>query len=55
MADDVEGVSGVYYEGLKEIKSSEASYDRTKQEDLWGWTIGTVARDDRERMAFILD
>ncbi|KAJ6023393.1 uncharacterized protein N7446_013753 [Penicillium canescens] len=55
VADDVEGVSGVYYEGLKEIRSSEASYDLAKQEDLWGWTVDTMARDDQERMAFMLD
>jgi NAD(P)-dependent dehydrogenase (short-subunit alcohol dehydrogenase family) len=55
VGDDVEGVSGVYYEGLKEIKSSEASYDRANQEDLWGWTVDTTARDDQERMAFTLD
>ncbi|KAJ6038245.1 hypothetical protein N7460_008016 [Penicillium canescens] len=55
VADDVEGVSGVYYEGLKEIRSSEASYDRAKQEDLWGWTLDTMARDDQERMAITLD
>lgn len=55
VADDVEGVSGVYYEGLKEIRSSEASYDRAKQEDLWGWTVDTLARDDRERTTFMLD
>ncbi|KAJ5212513.1 uncharacterized protein N7498_004159 [Penicillium cinerascens] len=54
VADDVEGVSGVYYEGLNEIKSSEASYDRAKQEDLWEWTVNAVARDYRERMAFML-
>jgi NAD(P)-dependent dehydrogenase (short-subunit alcohol dehydrogenase family) len=55
VGDDVEGVSGVYYEGLKEIKSSEASYNRANQEDLWGWTVDTTARDDQERMACTLD
>lgn len=35
--------SGLYYEGCKEIKSSEDSYDRTKQEDLWGWTVKNIA------------
>jgi NAD(P)-dependent dehydrogenase (short-subunit alcohol dehydrogenase family) len=52
---DVEGVSGVYFEGLKEIKSSDDSYDRAKQEDLWKWTVDTVACDERERSAFSLD
>lgn len=53
--DDVEGVSGVYYEGVKKIRSSEASYDRAKQDDLWRWIVDTTARDDGERMAFRLD
>lgn len=52
---DVDGVSGVYFEGLKEIKSSDDSYDRVKQEDLWNWTVDTVACDERERRAFSLD
>ncbi|KAL4883509.1 short-chain dehydrogenase [Aspergillus karnatakaensis] len=28
--------SGVYYEGRREIRSSEESYDEEKQDDLWG-------------------
>lgn len=36
---DVSGVSGKYFEGLKEIKSSKDSYDEKKQEDLWNWTV----------------
>lgn len=52
---DVEGVSGVYYEGLKEIKSSEDSYDQERQEDLWKWTLDTVDCSERERLAFSLD
>ncbi|KAJ5937786.1 hypothetical protein N7454_004128 [Penicillium verhagenii] len=48
---DVEGVSGRYFEGLREIPSSKDSLDETKQEDLWRWTIDTVARDE-EKAAF---
>ncbi|KAH6886954.1 putative short-chain dehydrogenase [Thelonectria olida] len=46
---DVEGKSGVYYEGLKEIKSSKASYVREKQEDLWQWTTGALATSEAEK------
>jgi NAD(P)-dependent dehydrogenase (short-subunit alcohol dehydrogenase family) len=34
-----EGKTGVYFEGTKEIKSSNDSYDEAKQEDLWKWTV----------------
>jgi hypothetical protein len=43
VSDDLKGVSGIYYEGNKEIKSSEDSYDEVKQEDLWDWTIQNTA------------
>lgn len=36
---ELQGVSGKYFEGLNEIKSSKDSYDESTQEDLWGWTI----------------
>ena len=52
--DDLDGRSGIYYEGRREIRSSEASYDETKQEDLWEWTVKTLARDDGERRKFDL-
>jgi NAD(P)-dependent dehydrogenase (short-subunit alcohol dehydrogenase family) len=48
----VEGKSGVYYQGLKEIKSSEDSYDQKKQEDLWQWTLNAVAQDEDEMKFF---
>lgn len=32
------GNNGVYFEGMKQIKSSKDSYDEGKQEDLWKWT-----------------
>lgn len=47
---DVEGVSGKYFEGLKEIKSSKDSYDERKQDDLWDWTVKylTEGRSDEK-------
>ncbi|KIW70600.1 hypothetical protein PV04_02856 [Phialophora macrospora] len=44
--------NGVYYEGRKQIKSSVASYDEAKQEDLWAWTVKTLAADEQERHRF---
>ncbi|KAG6359215.1 hypothetical protein INS49_012736 [Diaporthe citri] len=43
---DVEGVTGKYFEGLREIKSSIDSYVERKQEDLWEWTVNYVAEGD---------
>ena len=40
---------GKYFEGTKEIRSSGPSYDETKQEDLWNWTIKAVAKDEMEK------
>ncbi|KAF6813250.1 dehydrogenase reductase [Colletotrichum sojae] len=48
-AEDVEGVTGKYFEGLREIKSSEASYDVSKQEELWEWTVNYVAEGDASK------
>ena len=44
--------SGVYYEGKKQIKSSVDSYDESKQEDLWAWTVKTLAANDQEKHHF---
>ncbi|KAK2599879.1 hypothetical protein N8I77_011599 [Diaporthe amygdali] len=46
MSPDVEGVTGKYFEGLKEIKSSNDSYVESKQEDLWEWTVKYAAEGD---------
>lgn len=46
------GVSGKYYEGLKEIPSSKDSYDEKKIEDLWQWTIKYCAQDEAEAERF---
>ena len=34
VGEAVDGVSGKYFEGIEEIKSSTQSYDEAKQEDL---------------------
>jgi hypothetical protein len=47
---DVEGVSGVYFEGGHEIKGSVDSYDVAKQEELWEWTVKNISVSDEERM-----
>lgn len=52
VGNDVQGVSGKYYEGLKQIDSSKDSYDQAKQDDLWHWTVNFVAQDENERRAF---
>jgi NAD(P)-dependent dehydrogenase (short-subunit alcohol dehydrogenase family) len=49
---DVKGISGVYYEGRKEIKSSEDSYNVGKQEDLWEWTVKNTAANAEEISKF---
>jgi NAD(P)-dependent dehydrogenase (short-subunit alcohol dehydrogenase family) len=47
---DVDGVSGKYFEGLKEIKSSKDSYDERKQDDLWEWTVKYLAKGDEAEL-----
>ncbi|KAK6193297.1 hypothetical protein LQW54_012598 [Pestalotiopsis sp. IQ-011] len=39
VADNAANVSGKYFEGRKEIQSSQQTYDEKKQDDLWQWTI----------------
>lgn len=51
---DVKGVTGVYFEGRKEIPSSVDSYVKEKQEELWEWTLKTIANDEEEREKFEL-
>jgi len=52
VGEDVEGVSGKYFEGIKEIKSSPLSYDEAKQEDLWNWTVNYTAEGETEKREF---
>ena len=49
---DIEGESGKYFEGMKEIKSSVESYVKEKQEDLWQWTAKFVAMNKEELLSF---
>lgn len=44
--------SGVYYEMRKEVPSSIDSYDESKQEELWSWTVKTLASNEQERKDF---
>ncbi|KAF2163561.1 hypothetical protein M409DRAFT_37243 [Zasmidium cellare ATCC 36951] len=52
VSSEVEGVSGKYFEAGKSIDSSKDSYDESKQEDLWNWTVEFVARDKAEVESF---
>ena len=45
-------IDGKYFEGSKPIKSSDVSYETTKQEELWQWTIETLAKDEEEKRSF---
>lgn len=49
---EVEGVEGRYFEGVREIPSSEDSYVRAKQDDLWQWTVNYVAQSPEEASRF---
>lgn len=51
VSDELAGVSGKYFEGQKEIKSSSASYDEKKWDDLWQWTIKYCAKQDAAEAA----
>lgn len=46
------GISGKYFEGRKEIKSSKDSYVESKQDDLWNWTAKYLAQNDEELQRF---
>lgn len=52
VGQDMEGVSGKYFEGREEIKSSVESYVKEKQEDLWVWTARFVAMGEEEIRSF---
>lgn len=45
-------VSGKYFEGRKEIKSSQLSYNTANHDDLWQWTVKHCAQDDAEAARF---
>ncbi|KAJ9616883.1 hypothetical protein H2200_000603 [Cladophialophora chaetospira] len=44
--------NGIYYEGRKHIKSSVNSYNEADQEELWAWTVKTLAATETERHQF---
>ncbi|KAK3332894.1 hypothetical protein B0T19DRAFT_416710 [Cercophora scortea] len=48
IGEDVEGVGGKYFEGMRERESSVVSYEEAKQDDLWGWTVKFLRRDEAE-------
>lgn len=52
LSPDVEGMSGVYFEGKKTIESSQDSHDLKKQEDLWTWTINNITTSEEEARSF---
>lgn len=54
--DDGFGVGGAtYLEGIRKIDPSMDSKDEKKQEDLWRWTVDTLAKDEKERKLFECD
>jgi hypothetical protein len=56
VCEDVDGVSDRYFEGRRVFQSSNASFDKGNQEDLWGWTLKTMARnEDEERNMSLSD
>lgn len=61
VGDDFEGISGKYFippfEGAKddaphEMDSSRDSHVEAKQDDLWAWTVKSLAANEREQAAF---
>lgn len=52
VGDESKKSNGVYYEGRKQIKSSSASYDVEKQEDLWKWTVDFISQSEEEKSAW---
>ncbi|KAG8529147.1 uncharacterized protein KY384_005782 [Bacidia gigantensis] len=55
VGNDVKGISGVYYEGKKEVKSSVDSYKELLQEDLYEWTVDAVASNEKEKTSKLAD
>lgn len=52
ISDKLAGVSGKYFEGEVEIKSSPPSYDEKKWDDLWQWTVKYCAQNETEAARF---
>jgi NAD(P)-dependent dehydrogenase (short-subunit alcohol dehydrogenase family) len=53
VAEELEGVTGKYFEGGPPIKSSIQSYDEEKQENLWASTARMVSMSDQEYQSFV--
>ena len=45
--------TGTYILLDKVAKSSEESYDETKQRELWSWTMDTLATDESQKQRFM--
>ncbi|TPX11143.1 uncharacterized protein E0L32_008004 [Thyridium curvatum] len=52
ISDELANEAGNYYEGPKEINSSTDSYQTSKQDDLWQWTVKYCAQNDAQVSRF---
>lgn len=49
VSPEIKGVTGKYFEGTKEIKSSKDSYVKSKQDNLWEWTVKYAAEGNAQQ------
>ena len=49
---ELSGVSGRYFEGLRQIRSSELSYNEKNRQDLWDSSVNLTAKTEAERQTF---
>jgi hypothetical protein len=49
---ELSGVSGRYFSGLQQIRSSELSYNEQNRKDLWNSSIALTAKTEAEKQAF---
>lgn len=52
VSDEVKGLKGAYFEKRKEIDPSKQVQSEELQEDLWRWTLETVAENADEKISF---
>ncbi|CAO2656457.1 Nn.00g052600.m01.CDS01 [Neocucurbitaria sp. VM-36] len=52
VGDEVRGKKGVYFEKRKETGPSKQAVQEELQEDLWRWTVKTVAQSPEEKERF---
>ncbi|WP_264778164.1 Rossmann-fold NAD(P)-binding domain-containing protein [Deinococcus aetherius] len=50
LAPELEGVSGQYFQGIQQVRSSRASYEASKALDLWQTSMELVGLDPRPSM-----